>query len=87
MPSLNAIGIIRNADTGKVLGIEIDGTKVEEQKFDNSTGQMWKIALVDPSDCVRDCYYDLSGYFNIVNQASGKLLTALAPFDLRVLGI
>ena len=87
LPSLNAIGIIRNADTGKVLGIEVDGTKVEEQKFDNSTGQMWKIALVDPSDCVMDCFYNSSSYFTIENPASGKLLTALAAFDLRVHGI
>ena len=62
--------------------------QVEWQKFDNSTGQMWKIALVDPSDCGQwGCYYNVSDYINIINPASGKLLTALAAFDLRLLGI
>ena len=68
--------------------LSIDQTQVEEQKLVNSTGQMWKIALVDPSDCAYwGCYYNVSGYFNIINPASGKLLTALAAFDLRILGI
>ena len=66
----------------------IDQTQVEEQKLDNSTDQKWKIVPVDPSDCGSwGCYYNVSGYFNIINPASGKLLTALAAFDLRILGI
>ena len=82
LPSINTTGIIRNADTGKVLGIASNGIKVEEQKMNNSTGQIWKIALVAPSDCsVLECY------FTIENLATGKLLTALAAFDLRVQGI
>ena len=61
--------------------------QVEEQKMDNSTGQMWTIALVDPSDCgLFGCQYNVSDYINIINPASGKLLTALAAFDLRLLG-
>ena len=88
MPFINTTGVIRNADTGKVLGIASDGIKVEEQKLDTNSGQMWKIALVDPSICeVWPCVYNVSGYFNIINPASGKLLTALAAFDLRVIGI
>ena len=89
MPSINATGIIRNADTGKVLGIASNEIKVEEQNLDNSTGQMWQIALVDPSDCgsLNGCYHNVSGYFNIINPASGKLLTSLAAFDLRVFGM
>ena len=68
--------------------LSIDQTQVKEQLFDNSTGQMWKIVPVDPSNCAEwGCYYNVSGYFNIINPASGKLLTALAAFDLRVLGI
>ena len=51
LPFINATGVIRNTDTGMVLGIASDKIKVEEQKLDNSTGQMWKIALLDPSDC------------------------------------
>ena len=62
-------------------------TQVEEQELDNSTGQIWKIALVDPSDCGHwGCYYNVSDYVNIINPASGKLLTALAAFDFRALG-
>ena len=88
LPSINTTGIIRNADTGKVLGIASDEIKVEEQNLDNSSGQIWKIALVDQSYCgLQGCYYDVTGYFNIINPASGKLLTALAAFDLRILGI
>ena len=70
-----------------MLFILLDQTQVEEQKLDNSTGQVWKIALVDPSDCKRNCYYNSSGYFHIINPASGTLLTALSAFDLRALGI
>ena len=66
-----------------MLFILLDQTQVEEQKLDNSTGKMWKIALVDPSES----YFNSSGYFNIINPASGKLLTALAAFDLRVIGV
>ena len=65
----------------------IDQMQVEEQKLDNSTGQIWKIASVDPSDCewwIFNC--NVSGYFNVINPATGKLLTALAAFDLKVLG-
>ena len=88
LPSINATGIIRNADTGKVLGIASDEIKVEEQNLDNSTRQIWKIVSVDPSDCgSQGCYYNVTGYFNIINPASGKLLAALAAFDLRVLGM
>ena len=88
LPSINATGIIRNAVTGKVLGIASDEIKVEEQNLDNSTGQMWNIAPGDPSDCPSwGCYYNVSDYIKIINPASGKLLTALAAFDLRVLGI
>ena len=65
----------------------IDLSKVEEQKLDNSSAQMWTIALVDPSDCGQwGCYYNVSDYINIIHPLSGKLLTALAAFDLRVLG-
>ena len=63
-------------------------TQVEEQTLDNSIGQMWKIVPVDPYDCGWwGCYYNVSDFFNLINPASGKLLTALAAFDLRVLGI
>ena len=56
--------------------------------MDNSTGQMWKIASVDPADCAPwGCYYNVTDYFNIINPTTGKLLTALAAFDLRILGI
>ena len=66
----------------------IDQTQVEEQILDNSTGQMWKLVPVDPSDCAWwGCYYNVSGYFNIINPTTGKLLTAPAAFDLRILGI
>ena len=74
---MNATGIITNIDTGKALGIESDGIKVEEQSLNNSTtGQIWKI-----------CYSNTSGYFTIESPASGKLLTAIAAFDLRVISM
>ena len=47
---------------------------------------MWKIASVDPSDCASWGYCNFSDYINIINPTTGKLLTALAAFDLRVLG-
>ena len=77
-------GIIKNVETGMVLGLGLEyppaagfrnGINVEEQILDNSTGQMWNISRVDTSD-----------FFTIQNIASGKFLTALAAFDLRVLG-
>ena len=80
------MGIIKNTNSGKVLSITGDGVKVEEQKLDNSTSQMWKISLVDASECLWFCF-NSSGYIIIENPSSGKLLTAPAAFDLRVLSM
>ena len=51
--------------------------------MDNSSGQMWKIALVNPSDCGEwGCYYNVSDYVNII---FGQLLL-LTSFSIDFSG-
>jgi len=89
LPSEGSTGKIKNVDRnmvlGKVLveptlvlGVEhnamVTGTKViMEEMVKNSAGQLWKIGDANSS-----------GYFNITNPSSGKVLTAVATDKLTI---
>ena len=81
LPSEGSTGKIKNVDRNMVLGAEhnamVTGTKViMEEMVKNSAGQLWKIGDANSS-----------GYFNITNPSSGKVLTAVATDKLTIEGM
>jgi len=77
-PPEGSPGNIKNVDRNMVLAVEnnamVTGTKVTiEEMVNNSAGQLWKIGDVNGS-----------GYFNITNPASGKVLTAVTADKLTI---